>query len=188
MALAYLSSPGTAFPIPEGAYVASGKRYEADKHTWWHAPLSLMTGGFKPNCRPPTNRSEGKSPCHVHNGHLILQGPNYALAKTLQNWRTVAGRAGPGAAAVSANMAPASRTGSMQHVKSVALGLEGQRHFPPLRAFDADTSASLMAALLLYDLVGFVWLSRGLLCGSIDPRRRPKKRRCTYIVSKLNQP
>lgn len=40
----------------------------------------------------------------------------------------------------------------MQHVKSVAVGLEGQRHFPPLRAFDAPTSSSLMAALLLYDL------------------------------------
>jgi hypothetical protein len=42
----------------------------------------------------------------------------------------------------------------MQHVKTIASGLEGQRHFPPLRAFDATTSADLMAALLLYDLVG----------------------------------
>jgi len=30
--------------------------------------------------------------------------------------------------------------------------LEGQRHFEPLAAFDAATAASLMAALLLFDL------------------------------------
>ena len=65
-------------------------------------------------------------------------------------WRTVSSR--EAGVTVSANMAPASRTSSMQHVKTVAVGLEGQRHFAPLRAFDADTSASLMAALLLYDL------------------------------------
>ena len=107
--LAYLSSPGTAFPIPEDAYKAAGRQHDADKNKWWHAPLSLVTGGFRPNCRPPTNRSEGSSPCFVHNGHLILQGPNYALAKTLQNWRTVAARAGEGGVkgvSVSANMAP----------------------------------------------------------------------------------
>lgn len=102
VALAYLSSPGTAFPIPEAAYAASVKQHEKDKNTWWHSPLSLVTGGFKPNCRPPTNRGEGKSPCYVHNGHLILQGPNYGLAKTLQNWRTVLARAE--GAVVSANM------------------------------------------------------------------------------------
>jgi hypothetical protein len=44
---------------------------------------------------PPGEESRGSAPCYVHNGHLILQGPNYALAKTLQNWRTVVARAGP---------------------------------------------------------------------------------------------
>jgi hypothetical protein len=114
-ALAYLSSPGTAFPIPEAAYLAAGKRHEADKYKWWHAPLSLVTGGFRPNCRPATNRSEGKSPCYVHNGHLILQGPNYALAKTLQNWRTVVARAaGP-------------EVGAVYKLNSVDLSLESEK-------------------------------------------------------------
>ena len=150
-ALAYLASPGTAFPIPRAAYEASDERYRRDRWTWWHAPLSAMSGGFKPNCRPPITRAQrGAAACHVHNGHLILQGPNYALAKTLQNWRAVAARAA--GATVSANMAPASRTASMRHVRAVAAGLEGQRHFPPLRAFDAATSASLMGALLMYDI------------------------------------
>lgn len=115
----------------EAAYAAAGHRHAADRHTWWHTPLSLITGGFKPNCRPPCHRdrghdaddggeleppcdvgeatppgeeSRGSAPCYVHNGHLILQGPNYALAKTLQNWRTVVARAGPEVWRLSANV------------------------------------------------------------------------------------
>ena len=53
---------------------------------------------------------------------------------------------------VSANMAPGSRTASMRHVKTVAVGLEGQKHFAPLTAFDAGVASPLMANLLLYDL------------------------------------
>ena len=75
---------------------------------------------------------------------IYLQGPNYALAKTLQNWRTVVARAGDGAV-VSANMAPGSRTASMTHNRTIAVALEGQRHFEPRAAFDAATAASLMA-------------------------------------------
>ena len=79
-----------------------------------------------------------------------LAGTEYALAKTLQNWRGVVARAD--GTVVSANMAPGSRTASMRHVKTVAVGLEGQKHFAPLTAFDADVASALMANLLLYDL------------------------------------
>lgn len=151
-ALAYLSSPGTAFPIPKDAWDASEARLAEDRGTWWHAPIAALTGnfrGFTPNARRPARRADG-SECRVHNGHLILQGPNYALAKTLQNWRGVVARAD--GTVVSANMAPGSRTASMRHVKTVAVGLEGQKHFTPLTAFDADVASALMANLLLYDL------------------------------------
>ena len=151
-ALAYLSSPGTAFPVPKDAWDASEARLAEDRGTWWHAPIAALTGnfrGFTPNARRPARRADG-SECRVHNGHLILQGPNYALAKTLQNWRGVVARAD--GTVVSANMAPGSRTASMRHVKTVAVGLEGQKYFAPLTAFDADVASALMANLLLYDL------------------------------------
>lgn len=168
-ALAYLSSPGTAFPIPKDAWDASEARLAEDRGTWWHAPIAALTGnfrGFTPNARRPSTRADG-SECRVHNGHLILQGPNYALAKTLQNWRGVVARAG--GTVVSANMAPGSRTASMRHVKTVAVGLEGQKYFAPLTAFDADTAAALMANLLLYDL--------GCETSSAKPEwGRPKKK------------
>ena len=95
----------------------------------------------------------------MHDGHMVLQGPNYALAKTSQNWRAAAAegerrRSGGTSARVSANVAPASRTESMRHVKTVAVGLEGQKHFPPLVPFDADVASALMTALLLTDVFG----------------------------------
>ena len=94
--------------------------------------------------------SETSELAYVHDGHVILQGPNYALAKTLQNWSAVA--RGANGVATSANMAPGSRTKSMRHVKAVAIALEGQKHFPPLRPFDADETRETMASLALRDL------------------------------------
>ena len=158
--LAYLSSPGTAFPIPEAAWRDAERRREAEAGTWWHAPVAFASGApsgrFRPSAREPLARAE--EVVRVHDGHMVLQGPNYALAKTSQNWRAAAAegerRSGGTSARVSANMAPASRTESMRHVKTVAVGLEGQKHFPPLVPFDADVASALMTALLLTDVFG----------------------------------
>ena len=159
--LAYLSSPGTAFPIPEAAWRDAERRREAEAGTWWHAPVAFASGApsgrFRPSAREPLARAE--EVVRVHDGHMVLQGPNYALAKTSQNWRAAAAegerrRSGGTSARVSANVAPASRTESMRHVKTVAVGLEGQKHFPPLVPFDADVASALMTALLLTDVFG----------------------------------
>tara|TARA_B110000977_G_scaffold132451_3_gene168710 strand:+ start:220 stop:519 length:300 start_codon:yes stop_codon:yes gene_type:complete len=40
----------------------------------------------------------------------------------------------------------------MQHVKAVAIALEGQKHFKPLRPFDVSETRETMTALLLRDL------------------------------------
>ena len=166
VAVAFLSSPGTAFPIPRAAWRhAKGRERDvAANEPWFHwrklVGLACGGGGFVPNCRAPLAREAGGDVSHgkespndsdrvyVHDGHVILQGPNYALAKTLQNWRAAAA----GDATTSANMAPGSRTRSMRHVKAVSIALEGQKHFPPLRPFDADETREVMASLLLCDL------------------------------------
>ena len=80
----------------------------------------------------------------------MLQGPNYALSKTLQMWRAVLARAQ--GHVVSANMAPGCRTESVTHNKTVATALKGLSFFPPLVAFDAVTVAPIMCALALFDL------------------------------------
>ena len=165
VAAAFLSSPGTAFPIPRAAWRhAKGRERDAEANEGafhWRKLVGLVCGGgFAPNCRAPLARtridttdrsmSETSELAYVHDGHVILQGPNYALAKTLQNWRAVT--CGADGAATSANMAPGSRTKSMRHVKAVAIALEGQKHFPPLRPFDADETRETMASLALRDL------------------------------------
>lgn len=165
VAAAFLSSPGTAFPIPRAAWRhAKGRERDAEANEGafhWRKLVGLVCGGgFAPNCRAPLARtridttdrsmSETSELAYVHDGHVILQGPNYALAKTLQNWRAVA--CGANGVATSANMAPGSRTKSMRHVKAVAIALEGQKHFPPLRPFDADETRETMASLALRDL------------------------------------
>ena len=166
VAAAFLSSPGTAFPIPRAAWRhAKGRERDAEANEGafhWRKLVGLFCGGgFAPNCRAPLARtlwrdttdrsmSETSELAYVHDGHVIPQGPNYALAKTLQNWRAVA--CGANGVATSANMAPGSRTKSMRHVKAVAIALEGQKHFPPLRPFDADETRETMASLALRDL------------------------------------
>ena len=173
VAAAFLSSPGTAFPIPRAAWRhAKGRERDAEANEGafhWRKLVGLFCGGgFAPNCRAPLARtrvdttepsvdttdtsetSETSELVYVHDGHVVLQGPNYALAKTLQNWRAVT--CGADGAATSANMAPGSRTKSMRHVKAVAIALEGQKHFPPLRPFDADETRETMASLALRDL------------------------------------
>lgn len=156
---AFLSSPGTSFPIPRGAWRhAKGREVDAEKNEGvfhWRRLVGLVCGGgFAPNCRAPVTSSNEdgteERTAYVHDGHVILQGPNYALAKTMQNWRAVV--CGARGVPTSANMAPGSRTRSMQHVKAVAIALEGQKHFPPLRPFDADETRDTMAVLLLRDL------------------------------------
>ena len=167
---AFLSSPGTAFPIPKAAWRhAKGRERDAEQNEGvfhWRRLVGLVCGGgFVPNCRAPVTRRTNENATeehrteehraetrtvYVHDGHVILQGPNYALSKTMQNWRAVV--CGARGVATSANMAPGSRTRSMQHVRAVSIALEGQKHFPPLRPFDADETRDTMAVLLLRDL------------------------------------
>ena len=87
---------------------------------------------------------------------MTLQGPNYALAKTLQQWRGIVARCRDGVV-VSSNLAPAARTASMvagdnKNAGMVALALDGMGHFRPLAVFDSATVSACMAALLVHDI------------------------------------
>ena len=86
----------------------------------------------------------------VINGLSSVQGPNYALAKTSQQWRAMVAKAD--GAVVSANHAPAARTESMVGYATIAAALEGMQSFPPLVAYDPGTACDMMAAILLWDL------------------------------------
>ena len=149
VAYAYLASPGTAYPITAAMADDSRRRHAAAPlwQTGLSGAMKLGGGGYVRNYRDAV----GPARLHVTDGLATVQGPNYALAKTLQNWRAVAARAD--GRVVSANMAPPARTASMTKTNpNVARWLDGVANFAPNATFFPQDVSKVMAALLLYDL------------------------------------
>jgi hypothetical protein len=81
------------------------------------------------------------------------QGPNYALAKRIQRWR--AGAARRDGRTVSFHVAPSTRTRSVVKNRALAAAFAGAHRFG-VEVFDPSTSNTLMAALLVHDLMAGV--------------------------------
>jgi hypothetical protein len=77
------------------------------------------------------------------------QGPNYALAKRVQRWRSVVTEADGRVA--SHDVAPASWTRSVTRNRVLAAAYGGASRFG-IEVFDPATTRVLMAALLVHDL------------------------------------
>ncbi|GMI17650.1 hypothetical protein TrLO_g13873 [Triparma laevis f. longispina] len=142
-ALAYLVSPATSHAAPEDAVLDVTQRYM--NTPTWHGLFRAGFGTFAKN-----TFYNADNDIKIFNGLSNFQGPNYALAKTSQQWRAMLAKAE--GAVVSANHAPAARTESMVGYATIAAALEGMQSFPPLVAFDPDTASDMMAAILLWDL------------------------------------
>jgi len=161
ISLAYMQTPSLTYTISEESHFESASKYRDSK-------LRLI---LPANARPPCTGGASKDglakplllgeagarpPRYIHDGLINMQGPNYALAKTMQLWRAVLARSRDGRL-VSMNIAPAARTASMvagnnKNAGSVATGLDGMGHFSPLVVFDSETVSACMAALLVHDL------------------------------------
>ncbi|GBG27782.1 Hypothetical Protein FCC1311_040052 [Hondaea fermentalgiana] len=157
-ALAYLGSPAVAYPIPQASWEVSMSNFKKGP-TFWQNALGLFLRSYAPNNEDPvvaesvnTDAADTSKEIYMFNGIVNMQGPNYLLAKTLQNWRAMVARE-VNKALVSVNMAPSSRTDSVMHVPAVARGVRGFEAFPPLTSFDPATARSMMALLLVHDLV-----------------------------------
>jgi hypothetical protein len=90
----------------------------------------------------------------VFNGVHILQGPNYCLAKLMQQWRCIVARY-EDHLTVFAPHAPPTRTESVRHNTQAAAALEGLPYFAPLVTFDVQPCSSLLTAILLGQLSSF---------------------------------
>mmetsp|Transcript_15364 Transcript_15364/g.46312 ORF Transcript_15364/g.46312 Transcript_15364/m.46312 type:complete len:520 (-) Transcript_15364:4246-5805(-) len=140
VSLAYLMSPATAHLWPEDAYEASQARWR--DRGWWTPAAGLQQNSRLCAFGPAERR--------VFNGYVTVQGPNYALAKTLQLWRGIlAHRNGH---LVSANFAPPGRTASMNNHATMANLLNGMQAFEPLVVLQQDTASHFMTVLLIHDL------------------------------------
>lgn len=136
-ALAYIASPAVDCLLPAGCLEAMEANRE--KAPWWQR----MTGA-------PAPKVSSLKMSNVYHGFVVAQGPNYALAKTLQNWRCFLAREAGNV--VSANIGPPSRTESVMHNRTMKVILDGMAYIEPNEAFDAPTASDLMAMLLIHDL------------------------------------
>lgn len=149
--LCYYISPAIVSPIPAEAAQDAKQRYE--KETSWKKWLSTvsMNKWYQPsNTWKQLNDADASSSLPILNGLVNFQGPNYALAKTMQTWRCMVAHAS--GAQVSAPPAPGTRTDSVLHSPEAAAFLEGLQYVPPMLAFDVWPCSSLLTAIVLHQL------------------------------------
>jgi hypothetical protein len=146
LALAFLGTPTDVFVVPGEAVAASVAAYADRSRTakLLGRPLRTLSAGrllrraYVPGAAPGINDSL-----------VPQQGPNYALAKRLQRWRSSVARAG--GSTVSMNVAPPTRTRSVVKNRALAAAYAGAHRFG-VEVFEPATSNVLMAALLVHDL------------------------------------
>ena len=148
--LAFLATPTDVFAVPraveDGALAAFAGRPLSSRLL--QGLLALATGRrfFQPN----TASASGKRGAYGVTDSLVLQqGPNYALAKRLQQWRALVARAA--GHRVSLNVAPSTTTSSVVKNPALAAGFAGADSFG-VEVFEPATTNALMAALWVHDL------------------------------------
>ncbi len=148
--LALLATPTDIYAVPADAARDAHARYA--QRSWrarlWQQTLHGASGGrlFARNIALPKDggASFGIADCLVQQ-----QGPNYALAKRLQQWRALADRAD--GRHVSMHVAPPSLTWSVTKNRLMAAAYGGAHVFG-VEVFEPATTRALMAALLVHDL------------------------------------
>lgn len=146
--LAGLLTPTDVYAAPEEVVVEA--RTRAGRSGVVRRGLGAASRGrlFAPNY-PGTIASAAGTPYGLADCLVPQQGPNYALAKRLAQWRLRVAR-GEGHR-VSANVAPATSTRSVTKNRVLAAAYAGAARFG-VEVFEPATSNTLMAAALVHDL------------------------------------
>lgn len=145
-ALSFLATPTDVFAVPREAVDAATEAY-AHRRTskLLRVPLRTLSGGrllrrnYVPGVDPGLNDSV-----------VLQQGPNYLLAKRIQRWRATVARAE--GTTVSFTVAPPTRTRSVVKNRVLAAAYSGAHRFG-VEVFEPGTANTLMAALLVHDLM-----------------------------------
>jgi len=154
VALAYLSSPTEVHCVPAQAHdAAQGK--SSGLHGLWEQPIRIMSREryLEPNRALEVKQEGNSAPLLLQDSLVWQQGPNYCFAKQLQKWRMMVARAE--GHVCSCTVGPATLTESVMHNNLVAAGMLGCQHFG-IEAFHIGTSSSLLAALMVWDILSGV--------------------------------
>lgn len=150
--LAWLATPTDVFAVPEATAARAMAAY-AERPVVQRAlqqPLRLASGDrlFHPNVEAIERNREGLG-YGIVDSLVVEQGPNYALAKRLQQWRALRARAA--GHRCSLNIAPSTTTRSVIKNPALAAGFAGASAFD-IEVFEPATTNALMAALWVHDL------------------------------------
>ncbi|MBB5203635.1 hypothetical protein HNQ51_000928 [Inhella inkyongensis] len=150
--LAYLATPTDVYAVPEEAALAAQAAYGQRPllSRGLQSPLRLAAGErfFHANVGQLLAGPQGRR-YGVADSLILEQGPNYALAKRLQQWRALWARSH--GHRVSLNVAPSTTTGSVVKNPALAAGFAGASAFG-IEVFQPETTNALMAALWVHDL------------------------------------
>jgi hypothetical protein len=150
--LMYMATPTDVFAVPEDAARMAMRRYVERTRITKAAAATLqrLSGGrfLQPHITGLIQSGNGKQ-YGVVDCIVTEQGPNYALAKRLQQWRAVVARAS--GQRVSLNVAPSTTTRSVIKNRALKAGFAGASLFG-IEAFAPETTNALIAALWVHDL------------------------------------
>ncbi len=145
--VAYLMTPTEVFVVPQATAAVSRAAFQS--RNLFARPLRALTRGrlFEENIR--AEAAVDSVPHGIIDDVETRQGPNYILAKRLQRWRIFEAQAE--GRRVSCNVAPMTRTRSVLSNRIYAAGYRGTKPLA-IETFDAATTNTVMAALLVHDL------------------------------------
>ncbi|MBL8488445.1 MAG: hypothetical protein JNK22_15290 [Rhodocyclaceae bacterium] len=145
---AFLATSTDAFAVPEPV-AARARQGHADRdgaRRLGQGLLRALSAGrlFAPHYAGPADGPRAIADCLV-----IQQGPNYALAKRMQQWQALGLRAA--GRRVSFNVTPSTTTRSVVKNPALAAAFRGAGAFG-IEVFRPETTNAITAALLVHDL------------------------------------
>lgn len=146
--LAYMATPTDSFAVPESVADRVMKAWQERSVITRMLQWPLRRYAFAPGVTKLYPCSNGKR-YGIVDSTITQQGPNYALAKRLQQWRATVARA-EGRHAVM-NIAPSTTTRSVVSNPALAAGFAGADLFN-VEVFAPETTNALMAALWVHEL------------------------------------
>lgn len=150
--LAYMATPTDVFAVPEALANAVMQRYAqrgvVKKLAQFGARLSSGGRGFAPHMQALVD-ADNFGQWGLVDALVVEQGPNYALAKRLQQWRALVARAD--GHRVAFNVAPSTTTASVVSNPLLAAGFRGAKAFG-VEVFEPATTNALMAAMWVHQL------------------------------------
>ena len=149
--LAFMATPTDVFAVPGPTARAAMQAYAARPLLPRALQAGLAAASGRRLYQPHMTGLSGNGGTEYGVADCLVpqQGPNYALAKRLQQWRALLARAA--GHRVSLNIAPSSSTDSVISNPALAAAFAGARPFG-VEVFAPETTSALMAALWVHDL------------------------------------